>query len=337
LLSLAAAAASQSATVTKHTASWLSNARGNLFFRLSADGSQMLVNRSASPLKEELVVVPTSGGEGVLWHTAPGRSIYDRIALSGDGSTVVFAKTSESKVYAVTQPAMTPALVADVSPDSDPRQLRISDDGKWIAFTAARMVQSSGQARVHANLYVAATNGSVVHRITAAALPGRWIAFDLSGDGKSVVWLDDAGKSPLVADANGANARRITVTATQLGRLRCNTTASQLYFDAFDRDGTHLWRVNRDGTGEIKLQSTTSGRFFIARGSGQVRLERFDPNAAPPGSSWLQTGEGPIKMFDIKREDIDGTSDWSQDGRVLVWRAPGSSGGFATFVWRSGA
>lgn len=336
LLSLAAAAAGQTATVTKHTATWLSNARGNLFFRLSADGSQMLVNRSPSSVKEELVVVPSSGGEGVVWHTSLGRSIYDRIALSGDGSTIAFAKTGESKIYAVARPGAQPALVADISPDSDPRQLRISDDGKWVAFSAARMVQSGVHARAHANLYVAATNGAAVHRITAAALPQRWIAFDLSGDGKSVVWLDDAAKGPLLADANGANARRIAITATQLGMLRCDTTAAHIFFDAFDSEGTHLWRVNHDGTGLTKLHTTTGGRFFVARASGQVRLQRFDRGSTPPGSSWLQTGASPTKMFELEKEDIVGTSDWSHDGKVMVWRAPASSGGSETFVWRAG-
>jgi hypothetical protein len=335
-LMLAAAATAQSPTVTKHSASWLSGANGNLFFRLSADGGQLLVNRSPLTDKEELVVVPAAGGEGVVWHTSLGRSIYDRIALSGDATTVVFGKTNETEVYMLTQPGATPALVASLAPDGDPRQLRISDDGKWIAFTAARLVESGVQSRTCANLYVAATNGSALHCITPTSVPNRWIPFDLSGDGKSVTWLDDAHQGPMIADANGANARRIAVTPGHIGNLRCDTTSSRIYFDAYDAEGIHLWRINRDGTGETKLHSTTGGRFFVARASGQVRLERFERTATPPGASWLQSGENPTKMFDLQREDIGGTSDWSADGKVLAWRTPASMGSFDTFIWRSG-
>ncbi|MBN1607495.1 MAG: hypothetical protein JW940_12730 [Polyangiaceae bacterium] len=337
LLPLAAGALGQSPAVTKHPASWLASARGNLFFCLNGDGSQLLVNRSPSLASEELVVVPSSGGEGVLWHAAVGRSIYDRIVLSGDGTTVAFARTDGSKVYALPRAMETPRVVADVSPDADPRQLRISDDGTWVAFTAARMVQSGTESRVHANLYVAATDGSALHRITAVALPDRYIAFDLSGDGQSIVWLDDATKGPLVADRDGGNSRRIGVTPQHLGPVRCNANASLIYFEAFDREGKHLWRVNRDGTGEAKLHSTTSGQFFVARGSGQVRLEKFDPQATPPGVSWMLSGGSPTKMCDLQRPDIVGASAWSDDGSVFVWRAPASPGVCETFVWRVGS
>ena len=181
------------------------------------------------------------------------------------------------------------------------------------------------------------TQGATVHRITGTALPDRYISFDLSDDGKSVVWIDDVIKGPLIADVSGANMRRITVTPEQIGPVVCNANASVIYFEAFDRTGNQLWRINRDGTGEVKLHSSAAGRFFVARGSGQVRLEQFDPRTTPPGSSLLMTGAKSSKMFDLQRRDVVGTSAWSDDGRVFVWRSRTSSGVYETLIWRAGS
>ena len=96
ILLIATAAFGQS--VTTLNGSGLTGVTGNHFFRLSTDGSKLLVNRSPTAANEELAVVPTSGGDATVWLSSPGRAIYDRIALSGDGSVVAFAKGTESTV-----------------------------------------------------------------------------------------------------------------------------------------------------------------------------------------------------------------------------------------------
>lgn len=314
------------------------NVDGNVFYRLSADGGTLLANRSANALGEELVTVSTAGGSETVWHTAEGRWIYNRIALSGDGGTVAYARSPGSIVYALTEPLGTPRVVVNVAPDSDPRELQLSADGKWVAFTASRLVQTGSHARIHANLYVAATDGSVVHLITASPLPDRRIAFDLSPDGAWISWIDDAAKGPMIAAVGGASATRLALDlgADHVTDVSWNADASRLYYHTLSGGGVAVGRVQRNGTGAEELHSAARGRYGVAR-TGEIRLSQFDPSASPAGTSWRLGGSGLTATYHFGRPDIAGTEAWSADGKVCVWRAPMATGRSATWVWRAGS
>jgi len=322
-------------SISTHPAPWLKEAVGNLFFRLDSDGDQLLVNRSPSIEREELVLVPTAGGTETVWYSNAGRSIYNQIALSGEGDMVIFAKSPGSRVYAVTEPNGTPKVVADAAPYGDIRQLRVSNDGKWVAFTASSGLLNSPTGRVHANLYVAATDGSVVHRITGISVPMKLIPFDLSPDGGTLVWVDDPGKGPWVAGIDGSNAKRLSVSGSSIVAVTCNTTGSVIYYQVLDANGANLYRVNRDGTNISLVHSAARGTYYVARNGSRVRLDQFDPKAKPCGSSWLVEGSSLNAMFTFGRPGIAGSRAWSGDGRVMVWRARFSPWADETRIWRA--
>ena len=168
-------AKSTAQNVTTHQAPCLKDPTGNLFFRLNRDGTKLLVNSSVTREVEKLVLLPREGSAEQIWHSSAGRTIFNRIALSGDGQKVAFACYPGSKVYALNKPGGTPTLVADVQPNGDIRQLILSGDGRWAAFTASTFRENGILVPLRASLYVAATDGSAVHRITATPIRQKYI------------------------------------------------------------------------------------------------------------------------------------------------------------------
>lgn len=336
VLLIAMAAFGQSVTLLND--SGLTGVKGNHFFRLSTNGSKLLVNRSPTAANEELAVVPTSGGDATVWFSSPGRLIYDRIALSGDGSVVAFAKGTESTVYALTGSGSQPRAAANVAPFTDPRQLRLSDDGKWVAFSASRLVQSGSAFRVVSNLFVAATDGSVCHKIRGTDLVERMIAFDLSPDGSTIVWVDDPTKGPWVASRDGTSAVRLNVSATKIVGVAANLAATRIYYQDLRATGIRICSVNRDGSGaQVIHESAAGGRYEVAGNAGAVRLRTFEAKRTPPGTSWLVGTTTLTRMFDYPRADVAGTNEWSGNGEVAVWRVRTCSGTYETRIWRSSA
>jgi hypothetical protein len=295
----------------------------------------MLVSRPTATGGEELVIVPSAEGEGVTWYSAPSRTICDRIALSGDRGTVAFGHATEGKVYVLTKSGQQPRAIADVSPDGDPRQLRLSEDGKWIAFTASNAFRDGKLGRVHANLYVAATDGSVVYRRTAAAVPGKYLAFDLSLDGKTVTWADELPGGAWIADPSGTGMRRISLASGSLIDLMLDASGSTVYHQVNNAEGVRLYSVKRDGTGLTSVHTAANGTYRFAPVGGQVLLDQFDPKAEPCGTAWLVQGANLVRMYDYSRPRFAGDRAWSADGKVLVRRSPRSPGIQETRIWRA--
>ena len=323
-----------SQTISTHPASWLKETTGNLFFRLNGDGSLLLVNRSTTAEKEEMVVIPTAGGSETIWYSSEGRSIYDRIAFSEKGDTVAFAKSPGRRVYVVTRPGGEPIVVANTGSYGDPRQLCMSADGKWVAFTASSGLTNSPGGRVHANLYVAAADGSIVHQITSKTLPGKFIPFALSEDGKTVIWVDGPDKDPVVAGIDGKNAKRVITAKKGIRNVACSKDGSTIYYEILDGDGLEIRSIGSDGNGEKLLHSAAHGKYHVASGNGRIRLDQFDARQKPCGRTWLVKDGGLKEMFTFRRPMIGGSRTWSRDGRVMVWRTRFSPWVDKTMVWR---
>jgi hypothetical protein len=341
-------------SVTTLDVNWVQ--RGSrAFFKLSGDGSRVLIYRQVVIDKprlrrtEELVLVPTSGGvEQVFYrHDVDAPAIYNNFDLSADATTVVFAPAFENdNVYVVTSASGSPRVVASVGPDEAPGQLTLSADGRWVAFSASRMLWSGRQALRHANLYVAALDGSVLHKVTPAPVVGDAIPFAFSSDGATIAWVDDPTKGPMRADRDGGNALRlpfpgeVNPASGRIQRVFLDAAGSRVFYAVLESNGTSfdgkLFEVDRNGTGLVRRQSTAGGRFEVSRDGTAIRC--FDsPGPVPPrtGTSWLLGSQGPVKMFDFGTLVWGvGTYDWSDDGNVLVWYDERAHYGAAVMVWR---
>jgi len=335
LVTLVASAVGQSTTPFQE--SWLKNPKGNLFFCLNGDGGKLLVNRSESWIQEELVEIPTGGGAERIWHTSNGRSIYDRFVFSKNGDLVVFATVGGSRVHALTSPQATPQVIGNVSPDQDPQHFRLSDDGKWVAFIASSFKHGGSLGMVRANLYVAATDGTALHRITANALPGNDIPFDISADGKTLVWVDDDQKGPLIAGINGQNARRLPLSQARVTGVFSDPTGAVVYFQTLNDKGLKLFSVKRDGTELQQVHAAQHGTYEVARDSTAIRLRQYDPKSNDVGTFWRLDGTKLEKAFTFKSLGPVGSWSTSGDGRVIVWRDTKSATGDQTLIWRAGS
>jgi hypothetical protein len=320
---------SSRAQVEEHPAVWFNRGHQAFFLFLNGDGSRLLANRSTSTGGEEVSDVPVAGGATRVWLRSAKREIFDRIAFSGDGAHVAYAPGSGSRVYFLANPGAPARLVADVSPASDPRQLTLSRDGGWVAFTASSIQGGGRLGRPQVDLYVAATDGSVLHRITSASLPGKHMAFALSGDGGTMVWVDDPARGPLIANRDGQQSRRLPPPLGGIYTVSCSPDGGRIHCMSGKSDALQLCAISRLGTSWAVQATATSGRFIVAPSSGAAyHLER--PTRAAPGTCSMFSGptsRSPVFRFDSPR--YAGSIAISDDGRVAVWRDGGK-----TMVWR---
>jgi hypothetical protein len=318
-------------TIVNHPAPWFDEPGRVFFFGLDASGGRLFVNRSTAEGGEELVEVPIAGGSTQVWHTNAQREIFNRLAVSGDGKTVAFAKGTESRVYVLTSPGKAPRVVADVSPYRDPRQLVLSRDGRWVAFTAAGVEGGGPIGAVQVNLYVAATDGSAVHRITNPPLPGRYIAFALSADGATLVWVDDRDKGPIVANRDGSGTSRLSAPGARIADVFCSPDGSQVYCATIEAAAVKLRSIARAGSQWALAHEAPSGSLAVAREGSAIRLIQRPSNTSP-GTCWSVNGASSREsMFTFAVPQHAGSMALSGDGQVVVWRE-----GLKTRVWKAG-
>jgi hypothetical protein len=253
------------------------------------------------------------------------------LAVSGDGGKVVFAKDTESRVFVLSSPGAPPATVTDVAPDRDPRQLQLSRDGRWVAFTASGIQGGGPIGRVQVNLYVAATDGSALHRITSTPMFGKYLAFALSADSTTLVWVDDPGKGPIVANRDGTGAARLPAPGARIERVFCSADGSRVYCTTVEAAGVKLRSIPRQGSTWALEDEVADGAFTVAGDGSAIRLVQA-ARSTSPGTCWSVNGvSSRTAMFTFVRPEHAGSMAFSGDGQVVVWRE-----GLATRVWQAG-
>jgi hypothetical protein len=334
LVLIVSAASAQ--TITVHNAPCLSDPTGNLFYRLSAAGGKILINRSPQGDAEELVMLPRDGVTEQVWIRCPGRSIYNRFAVSGDGGRVAFAYSPGGHVHFLDQAGGNPRSIANVDPDGDVRQLILSNDGGLAVFTASRFKENGQLVRVRTNLYVAATDGSKLSKITATPVFEKFISFALAADAKTLVWVDDPAKGPWIADVDGGNACRLPVApdGRRILNVFCNEAASKIYYHTVAADGVKLYQVDRGSLTITPVQSATDGLYEVSSDGSGIYLCQADPAQKGKGAWWKWNGTELTKLITLSMPRHLGSWAWSADGGTMVWRDSAENGGFATYVWR---
>lgn len=327
--------AAHAQTIVEHQSPCLSDPYGNLFLRLNADGTSLVINRSPTVEAEELVMLPRDGATEKVWLRRPGRSIYNRFAVSGGGKKIAFA-CDGSKVFVVTRAGGTPQSIANVGPDGDIRQLVLSQDGGLAAFTASRFRENNELVRVRSNLYIAATDGSRLTKITATPVFEKYIAFALSEDGTTVVWVDDPAQGPWIAGVDGQNAKRLPAAPSgqRIQNVFCNTNAAKIYYQTVAADGVRLHEVDRKTSARVLRCSATHGIFELSSDASKIHLCQSDSAQARRGSWFMWNGTSFTKEVTLAMPRYCGSWARSTDGKTLVWRNSNANGRMVTFVWR---
>ncbi len=333
LATCAASKRTEAQAPTVHTTPRLKALVGNVFYRASADGSAVLVSHSPNGEAEDLVVVPRDGSTETLWRRSVGRGIYNRVALSGNGAKVAYSRAPGGTVQVLDGPQSTPREIANVAPDGDVRQLVLSHDGALAAFTASSYRDAAGNlVRVRANLYVAKTDGSGVTKITSSPVSEKFIAFALSGDGSTLVWVDDAKQGAWVGDADGKNAKRLPAApgGRAIQAVFTNAAGSTIYYQSVGLDGVKLHAVDRAQETVTLLHEGAHGSIYAlsADGTSVHRLQTGSRTA----TWWRATATGETKVADVSWPRHLGSWTWSGDAGTLVWCGGAPSGGATTYV-----
>lgn len=308
----------------------------SLFFAIDAGGDRLLVSRGVESGDEELVEVPTKGGTPRVWYQGKGRNIFERFDFSRDGRTVVFAKVSGSGVFVLRNPQEQPVEIANVHPDVDVRQVRLSCDGQYVGFTAGRVVWKEGCGQPEYYLYVAAVDGSGVNRISSTPSATPYIPYAINDTGTLIAWIEDPEQGPMQSDLRGRNSERMPWPSGNIIRnVFWRAGTEELLCESQGEHSVKLMATARNWSAPTELFQAPRGHFLVARGAYAVALLEPAQSPTATGTVWLlKSGQDRKKMFQICASQYEGCSAWSHDGRVLVLRNL-STKDDCTVVWKS--
>jgi hypothetical protein len=192
--------------------------------------------------------------------------------------------------------------------------------------------------RNQGNLYVAATDGTSLVKITAKATHDKLIPFTVSGDSKSIVWVPDPRAGPWIADIDGKNAKELPAPAESrvIQAVHCNTTASTIYYETSGNGGLKLQKVERDGSQLSLVHEAAHGFYQVSNDATRIYLCQIDQPQLKKGSWSEWNGAALVPRVILTMPRPLGTFDWSPDGRVMIWRDMAGPGQGATFAWEAG-
>ena len=278
--------------------------------------------------------------------TQPGQ--VTRVALSGDGSRIAFASSSNltggnpqhaGQVFVV-DPNGSNLTQLTNAPGGTVDHLWISDDGSRLAFSHNGNL-TGGNADGNFEVYSIAVGDAAPRQITSSTI-GNSTGANISGDGNTLVWESTA--NPTGGNADGLleifTAPWTTPTIAQV----TNSTGTgggresrqpwptddglQIFFASNQQPVTsqgvyEIFKINKNGTGLTRL--TTIGQDAehpVVSGGG----ERF--GTWLEGGMYTATGTGTnlLKLIDRKIPE-QGYPDLSTDGKKVSLEGKGSPTG----------
>ena len=277
--------------------------------------------------------------------TRPGQAT--RVALSGDGTRLTFASTSNltgnnpqhaGQVFVADRDGSDLAQVTS-APGGAVDHLWISDDGTRLAFSHNGNL-TGGNGDGNEEVYSMAVGDAAPRQITSST-SGNSTGANISGDGNTLVWESTANPTGgngdglleiFAADWTTATITQVTNSTGTGGRQSRQPwptdDGQQIFFASNQAPVTsqgiyEIFKINRNGTGLTRL--TTIGQDAehpVVSGGG----ERF--------GTWLEggmytatgSGTGVLKLINRAVPDV-GYPDLSTDGMKIslegTWNATG--------------
>ncbi len=249
--------------------------------RFSPDGKSLAFLRVSANQKQELFVVPVTGGE-------PRQLTFDdatihSLAWSADGRMIYFVSFRGSNLASVWRvPAVggEPEIVSIGG--SIITNLSVSPDGKTLAFV---------ETAQNVDVWRVMADGKPAKRLIASTNNEHNPQF--SPDDSRIVFLSDrTGKYEIwTADADGKNPRRITDTPFEIGSPRFSPDGLQIAFFAKDGETSNIFTISAEG-GAARQLTTEKSRNILPAWSADGRWIYFTSNRAGEMNIWKMPAGG---------------------------------------------
>ncbi len=188
------------------------------------------------------------------------------------------------------------------------------NDYVGISLTADSSTLVSVQTRMLSNIWVSASgDGADAGQVTTGA--SRYYGLAWTPDGRVVYGSLTSGNPDIwIMDANGANARQLTMDAS-VDREPCvSPDGAYVYYSSNKDGGFNIWRMDLDGGNRVKLTDGSDDRFPFCSADG--RWIAYQKYAAGWPTTWMvSTDDGETRQVTTRY------SNWpsiSPDGRMVA-------------------
>jgi Tol biopolymer transport system component/DNA-binding winged helix-turn-helix (wHTH) protein len=286
--------------------------------RFSPDGKSLAFVRIYGSSKQDLFVVPASGGkprqittDGVVIHSltwsADGKMIY----------FVSFREANQPRLWRISAEGGKPEIVTVGGENIS--NVAMSPNNKTIAF-----VDNFN----HWSIWKITQDGQPAQRFISAN--GRDVSAKFSPDGTRILFSSDRMGSADIwtVDANGNNLRRITDSTKEISEPRWSFDGSQIVFQRHDGDKPGIDVVSSEG-GKIKHILTDTSRFIFPTFSADGNWIYFTSKRSGEYQIWKIRSDGSGEPKQITRKG-GMLSQPTFDGKTLYFTKSQASGG----IWR---
>ena len=274
--------------------------------RFSPGGANLAFLRSFDDLKQEIFVVPVTGGEArqLTFDNTGIRSL----AWSADGEKIFFVSfrsTEQPNLWQIIAAGGEPALIATGSKNMT--NIAVSPDGKTVAFAEAARDENIWQMKL----------GESWRKFAASARPDH--SPHVSPDGKRVVFASDrTGHQEIwIADADGKNQRQLTYSSGNAGSPRFSPDGNFVAYDSQSGTANDIFIISSEGGAPRRLTDSPDSRNVLPSWSADGQFVYFRSNRSGDFNLWKMPVNGGAAIQITKQGAFESFA--SPDGKEIYY------------------
>ena len=291
--------------------------------RFSPDGKSLAFVRISTDQKQDLFVVPATGGE-------PSQITFDKtvihsLAWSADGQNIYFVSyrgSNQASVWRIPAAGGTPEIIS--TGGKDITNIAASSNGKTLAFV---------ENTKNTDIWRATANNRTATRLIASTFNEH--APQFSPDGSRIIFLSDRPKKYEIwtADADGKNQRQLTDMPHPVGSPRFSPDGSRIAFHTKNGEAATIFTMSAEG-GAAQALTADAARNILPAWSADGKDIYFTSNRTGENNVWKMSASGGEAVQITKNGAF--RAEPAPDGKTIfyaktetsdgVWRVPAEGG-----------
>ena len=291
--------------------------------RFSPDGKSLAFVRISKNQKQDLFVVPTSGGE-------PRQITFDEktihsLTWSANGQEIYFVSyrgSNQASIWRVPAAGGTPEIIS--TGGKDITNVAASPNGKTIAFV---------ENTFNSDIWRTTANNPTATKLISSTFNEYEPQF--SPDSSRIIFVADRSKKHEIwtADADGKNQRQLTDTPRNVGSPRFSPDGSRIVFYTNDGETSKIFTMSAEGGAAQPLISDKT-QYTLPVWSADGKYIYFTSNRTGENNIWKIPASGGEAVQITKNGAFRAAP--APDGKMIfyvkaetsdgLWRVPAEGG-----------